>query len=156
MSFMEHLGELRTRIVRSLLALLVGLLVTFPFAEKIVDYLARPIKKMGYTLIFTSPTEAFWVQMKVALIAALFVASPGILWQVWRFVEPGLHPTERKYAVPFMLVGSLLFALIAAWVVRCTLVSVASIIARHWASVIAGSGWTGCTAALLTRTSSRP
>ena len=109
MSFMEHLGELRTRIVRSLLALLVGLLVTFPFAEKIVDYLARPIKKMGYTLIFTSPTEAFWVQMKVALIAALFVASPGILWQVWRFVEPGLHPTERKYAVPFILIGSLMF-----------------------------------------------
>ena len=109
MSFMEHLGELRTRIVRSLLALLVGLLVTFPFAEKIVDYLARPIKKMGYTLIFTSPTEAFWVQMKVALIAALFVAAPGILWQVWRFVEPGLHPTERKYAVPFILVGSLMF-----------------------------------------------
>jgi len=109
MSFMEHLGELRTRIVRSLLAVLVGLLVTFPFADRIVDYLARPIKKMGYTLIFTSPTEAFWVQMKVALITALFVASPGILWQVWRFVEPGLHPTEKKYAVPFILVGSLMF-----------------------------------------------
>lgn len=109
MSFMEHLGELRTRIVRSLLALLVGLLVTFPFAERIVDYLARPIKKMGFTLIFTSPTEAFWVQMKVALITALFVASPGILWQVWRFIEPGLHPKEKKYAVPFILIGSLMF-----------------------------------------------
>jgi sec-independent protein translocase protein TatC len=103
MSFMEHLGELRTRIVRGLVALLVGLLITLPFSEKIVDFLARPIKKMGHTLIFTSPTEAFWVQMKVALIAGLFLAAPGILWQVWRFVEPGLHPQEKKYAIPFIL-----------------------------------------------------
>ena len=109
MSFMEHLGELRTRIVRGLVALLVGLLITLPFSDKIVDFLARPIKKMGHTLIFTSPTEAFWVQMKVALIAGLFLASPGILWQVWRFVEPGLHLHEKKYAVPFIAVGSLLF-----------------------------------------------
>jgi sec-independent protein translocase protein TatC len=109
MSFMEHLGELRTRIVRGLVALLVGLVITLPFSEKIVDFLARPIKRMGHTLIFTSPTEAFWVQMKVALIAGLFLASPGILWQVWRFVEPGLHGHEKKYAVPFILIGSLLF-----------------------------------------------
>ena len=77
MSFMEHLGELRTRIVRALVALLVGLVITLPFSEKIVDFLARPIKKMGHTLIFTAPTEAFWVQMKVALIAGLFLAVPG-------------------------------------------------------------------------------
>src|SRR5262245_26077765 len=109
MSFMEHLGELRTRIVRGLMALLVGLAITLPFSEKIVDFLARPIKRMGHTLIFTSPTEAFWVQMKVALIAGLFLSSPGILWQVWRFVEPGLHPHEKKYALPFILIGSLLF-----------------------------------------------
>jgi len=109
MSFMEHLGELRTRIVRSLVALLVGLVITLPFSEKIVDFLARPIKRMGYTLIFTSPTEAFWVQMKVALIAGLFLAAPGILWQVWRFVEPGLHAHEKKYALPFIFIGSVLF-----------------------------------------------
>jgi sec-independent protein translocase protein TatC len=64
---------------------------------------------MGYTLVFTSPTEAFWVQMKVALMAGLFLAAPAILWQVWRFVEPGLHRHEKKYAVPFILIGSLLF-----------------------------------------------
>jgi sec-independent protein translocase protein TatC len=109
MSFMEHLGELRTRIVRALVAVLVGLVITLPFSEKIVDFLARPIKKMGHTLIFTAPTEAFWVQMKVALIAGLFLASPGILWQVWRFVEPGLHTHEKKYAFPFILIGTLLF-----------------------------------------------
>jgi sec-independent protein translocase protein TatC len=109
MSFMEHLGELRTRIVRALIGLLVGLAITLPFSEKIVDFLARPIKKMGYTLVFTSPTEAFWVQMKVALMAGLFLAAPAILWQVWRFVEPGLHAHEKKYAVPFILIGSVLF-----------------------------------------------
>jgi sec-independent protein translocase protein TatC len=109
MSFMEHLGELRTRIMRSLIGLLVGLAITLPFSEKIVDFLARPIKKMGYTLVFTSPTEAFWVQMKVALMAGLFLAAPAILWQVWRFVEPGLHQHEKKYAVPFILIGSVLF-----------------------------------------------
>jgi sec-independent protein translocase protein TatC len=109
MSFMEHLGELRTRIVRALIGVLVGLAITLPFSEKIVDFLARPIKRMGYTLIFTSPTEAFWVQMKVALMAGLFLAAPAILWQVWRFVEPGLHQHEKKYAVPFILIGSVLF-----------------------------------------------
>jgi sec-independent protein translocase protein TatC len=109
MPFMEHLGELRTRIVRSLIALLVGLVIAFPFSDRIVDWLSRPITSLNHTLIFTAPGEAFWVQMKVALITALFVASPGILWQVWAFIAPGLHQHERKYAAPFVIVGSLLF-----------------------------------------------
>ena len=108
MSFMEHLGELRTRIVRSLVPpRRPRHHVALQREDRRLP--ARPIKKMGYTLIFTSPTEAFWVQMKVALIAGLFLAAPGILWQVWRFVEPGLHAHERKYALPFIFVGSILF-----------------------------------------------
>src|SRR2546425_7177675 len=106
MSFMEHLGELRTRIVRGLLGLLVGLGIAFPFSEKLVDYLARPIQASGHTLVFVALTEAFWVQMKVAMIAGLFIASPAILWQVWAFVSPGLYAHEKKYAAPFVLVGS--------------------------------------------------
>jgi sec-independent protein translocase protein TatC len=109
MPFMEHLGELRTRIVRSLVAVLVGLLVTFPASKYIVDFLARPIAATGHTLVFLAVTEAFWVQMKVALFAGIFLASPAILWQVWRFVSPGLHEHERKYAVPFVVIGSLMF-----------------------------------------------
>jgi len=111
MSFMEHLGELRTRIVRGLLGLLVGLGIAFPFSEKLVDYLARPIQASGHTLVFVALTEAFWVQMKVAMIAGLFIASPAILWQVWAFVSPGLYAHEKKYAAPFVLVGSMLFVL---------------------------------------------
>ncbi|MEX2147200.1 MAG: twin-arginine translocase subunit TatC [Candidatus Rokuibacteriota bacterium] len=109
MPFMEHLGELRSRISRALVAVLVGLVIAFPFSDRIVDWLSRPITSLNHTLIFTAPAEAFWVQMKVALIAGLFIASPGILWQVWSFIAPGLHRHERKYAAPFVIVGSLLF-----------------------------------------------
>jgi sec-independent protein translocase protein TatC len=109
MPFMEHLGELRVRIVRALIALLVGLGIALPFSERITDFLARPVTRLGYKLIFTSPAEAFWVQMKVALIAGLFLAAPAILWQVWAFVAPGLYEHERKYALPFVVLGSIMF-----------------------------------------------
>src|SRR5690349_23009043 len=111
MPFMEHLGELRTRIMRSLYSLLIGLAIALPFSERITDWLARPVTKLGYKLVFTAPAEAFWVQMKVALICGLFIAAPGILWQVWAFVAPGLHEHEKKYAAPFVIVGSLMFIL---------------------------------------------
>ena len=82
MSFMEHLGELRVRIMRSLYCLLIGLGIAFPFSQRVLDWLAEPIKKSGYSLVFLAVTEAFWVQMKVALFLGLFIAAPGILWQV--------------------------------------------------------------------------
>jgi sec-independent protein translocase protein TatC len=109
MPFMEHLGELRVRIVRSLIALLVGLGITLPFSQKIVDYLARPVQTTGHNLVFLALTEAFWVQMKVAVLVGLFLAAPAILWQIWAFVAPGLHEHEKKYAAPFVIIGSLLF-----------------------------------------------
>src|ERR687888_174216 len=109
MPFMEHLGELRTRIMRSLFWLLGGTFIALFRAEQITDYLARPVTKLGYKLVFTAPAEAFWVQMKVALIVGLFLSAPGILWQVWAFVAPGLHEHEKKYAAPFVIIGSVMF-----------------------------------------------
>jgi sec-independent protein translocase protein TatC len=109
MPFMEHLGELRVRIVRSLVAVLIGLLIAFPASQYILDFLSRPIRATGNTLVFLAVTEAFWVKMKVALFTGLFLASPAILWQVWRFVAPGLHAHEKRYAVPFVVIGSMLF-----------------------------------------------
>src|SRR5262249_37349109 len=109
MPFMEHLGELRTRIVRSLMALLVGLAIALPFSQRIMDYLARPVLASGNKLVFLALTEAFWVQMKVAVIAGLFIAAPAILWQIWAFVAPGLHEHEKRYAAPFVIIGSVLF-----------------------------------------------
>jgi len=106
---MEHLGELRTRIMRSLYALLAGLAIALPFSQQIMDYLAKPARDTGHNLVFLALTEAFWVQMKIGLIAGLFIASPAIFWQVWRFISPGLHGHERKYAAPFVVIGSLLF-----------------------------------------------
>jgi sec-independent protein translocase protein TatC len=109
MPFLEHLGELRTRIMRALIALLVGTVIGLPFSQYLIDWLARPVTKLGYELVFTAPAEAFWVQMKVGIIAGLFVAAPAILWQVWAFIAPGLHQHEKKYAAPFVIIGSLLF-----------------------------------------------
>jgi len=109
MPFMEHLGELRVRIMRAMYGLLAGTVIALPFSERIVDWLARPITRLGYELVFTAPAEAFWVQMKVGLIAGVFVAAPVILWQVWAFIAPGLHGHEKKYAVPFVLIGSVMF-----------------------------------------------
>jgi len=106
---MEHLGELRVRIMRAMYGLLAGTVIALPFSERIVDWLARPITRLGYELVFTAPAEAFWVQMKVGLIAGVFIAAPVILWQVWAFIAPGLHGHEKKYAVPFVLIGSVMF-----------------------------------------------
>jgi sec-independent protein translocase protein TatC len=111
MPFLEHLGELRTRIMRSLFWLLGGTAIALYFSDRAVDWLARPVTRLGYDLVFTAPAEAFWVQMKVGLILGLFISSPAILWQVWAFIAPGLHEHERKYAVPFVFIGSVMFIL---------------------------------------------
>jgi sec-independent protein translocase protein TatC len=109
MPFLEHLGELRVRIVRALYGLLAGTAIALPFSQTLVDWLARPVTRLGYELVFTAPAEAFWVQMKVGLICGLFLAAPVILWQVWAFIAPGLHQDEKKYAAPFVIIGSLMF-----------------------------------------------
>ena len=109
MPFMEHLGELRGRIMRALTGVLIGALIPLYFSQRIVDWLALPVTRMGHELVFTAPAEAFWVQMKVGLVCGLFLSAPLVLWQVWAFVSPGLHAHEKKYAIPFVLIGSLMF-----------------------------------------------
>jgi sec-independent protein translocase protein TatC len=111
MPFMEHLGELRGRITRGLIGVLIGAGIALPFSQRIVDWLARPVTRLGHELVFTAPAEAFWVQMKVGLFCGLFLAAPVILWQVWAFIAPGLHQHEKKYAAPFVIVGSVMFIL---------------------------------------------
>jgi sec-independent protein translocase protein TatC len=106
MSFFDHLTELRTRIVWSLVPAGVGLFIALYFTSSVIRYLSSHLKT---ELVFTTPTEAFWTYMKVAMIMGLFIAMPVILWNVWAFVAPGLHKHERKYAAPFVIVGSLLF-----------------------------------------------
>lgn len=111
MSFFDHLSELRTRIVWSLVGSGLGLLVSLIFAERIIKFIERPLTARGQTLVFTTLTDGFWTYMKVAMVTGLFIASPIILWNVWAFVAPGLHRHERRYAGPFVIIGSGLFIL---------------------------------------------
>ncbi len=109
MSFMEHLGELRTRIMWSLVSAGVGIIIAFFITDPAMRFISRPLLSMKTELVFTSPTEAFWTWMKVAMVLGIFISMPGILFQVWKFVSPGLHEHEKKYAAPFIIIGSLLF-----------------------------------------------
>lgn len=111
MSFMDHLGELRTRIMWSLGSAGVGLVIAVFITDPVMRFISRPLAKMGTDLVFTSPTEAFWTWMKVAMVLAIFISMPALLFQVWKFVSPGLHDHEKKYAAPFIIIGSLLFLL---------------------------------------------
>lgn len=115
MSFLEHLGELRTRIVWSLIPTIVGLLVAFRFSDRILLYLRRPLDKAGVQLVALTPTESFWTSMKISMVAGVILAMPIILWQVWAFIAPGLHRHERRFAAPFVLIGSLLFLIGASF-----------------------------------------
>lgn len=117
MSFLEHLGELRKRILWSAVAILVGLLIALGFAERLMKFVRRPFEAAipGTKLVFLTPTEAFWVYMKVALIAGVVLALPVVLYQVWAFVAPGLHVHEKRFAAPFVIVGSLFFLMGASF-----------------------------------------
>ncbi len=106
MPFLAHLGELRLRIIRSLIALGVGFAITFSYSDRIIAWLARP---MPVKLAFLEPTEPFWVNMKVAFVAGGFLVLPVVLYEVWAFVTPGLHPQERKFALPFVVLSTLQF-----------------------------------------------
>jgi sec-independent protein translocase protein TatC len=107
MPFLAHLGELRYRIIVSLIATGIGFIVTFTQSERIINWLARPLP---VKLAFLEPTEPFWVNFKVALVAGMFLVLPIILYQIWAFIAPGLLPHERKFAMPFVILSTLFFA----------------------------------------------
>jgi len=110
MSFLDHLEELRKRIINSLIAIGVALAVCWTFADYLFKAVQRPILKAGVSsLIVSSPTEGFNLELKLALMAAVFLASPFVLGQVWLFISPGLYKHERRYALPFIFFSSLLF-----------------------------------------------
>src|SRR5262245_4587343 len=111
MSFLDHLEELRKRIIHSLIAVAVAFGVCWTFADTLFKIVSVPIRKTGVELIVTSPTEAFNLELKLALLAAVFLGAPFILGQVWLFIAPGLYKHERRYALPFVLSSSVLFVL---------------------------------------------
>lgn len=112
-----HLGELRSCLIKSFLAVTVAFLACFAYVEAIFSFLTDPLLRLqspGLTLIGTGVPEAFFTKLKVAFIASLFLASPAILWQTWKFIAPGLYEHEKRYARQFVSFGTLFFVL-GAW-----------------------------------------
>jgi sec-independent protein translocase protein TatC len=109
MSFLDHLEELRRRLIYSIIAVGVGFFLCWGYAEKIFAIMQVPImdalKKNGVAekLVFLNPTEPFNLYLKIGFMVGLFVASPVVLYQVWLFISPGLYRNEKRYVVPFMV-----------------------------------------------------
>ena len=114
MSFLDHLEELRKRLLVSFIAVAVGFLACWAFAERIFAKLQEPLGQFlppGDKLAYTRLTAPFFLYMKVAFFAGLFVAAPVVLFQLWLFIAPGLYKKERRLAAPFIIFGSLFFIL---------------------------------------------
>jgi len=112
MTFLEHLEELRRRLLHVFASLAVAFGICWAFSARLYDFLARPVMDAlpeGRTLAFTSLPDPFILYMKVALLAGIFLASPYILWQLWLFISPGLYGHERRMAVPFLFFSTALF-----------------------------------------------
>jgi sec-independent protein translocase protein TatC len=124
MTVIEHLAELRTRVITSALAVAVGAIVAFWQYPLIIDWLSGPYCDIRPAdecyFLQTDPLESFIVRITIAVYAGIAFAMPVILLQVWRFITPGLHPREKRYAVPFVTAALVLFVLgagLAFWTV---------------------------------------
>ncbi len=127
MTLTEHLGELRSRIIRSLLAVVLGIVVVLAAYGPVLRFLTRPYvdlcERKGpdfcvANLQFLSPLEGFTTRLSIATYGGIIIALPVIMWQVWRFIVPALHAKEKKYAIPFVLSSVALFLLggvVAYW-----------------------------------------
>jgi len=110
MSFIQHLEEFRRRRIICVIALLASMFGCLAFAPKLFNILQMPLVKVpDHQLIVLSPLEYYITCIKLALIAGLFVVSPVILFQIWRFVAPGLKSNEKRFMLPFVILGTLFF-----------------------------------------------
>ncbi len=120
MTLTEHLAELRSRLIRSALAIVAGMMVVLAFYEPVLDFLRQPYDNLcqrrpdlvsNCDFFTLGPLEGFNARLRISLYGGLILALPVILWQIWRFVVPALHAKEKKYAIPFVLSSVVLFAL---------------------------------------------
>jgi len=112
MTFLEHLEDLRRRLLWSIVAIAVGFLLCWWQSKEIFQFLSAPVLNAlptGTKLAYTQLTEPFMLYINVALIAGIFVASPVLLWQLWLFVAPGLYKREKKWVLPFVLSSVVFF-----------------------------------------------
>jgi sec-independent protein translocase protein TatC len=112
MSFLDHLDELRRRLITSVSAIFIAFVAAYFFHEEITAFIMVPLNAIlppGGRFIFTEPTEAFFLSIKVALLAGLILAMPVVLTQFWLFVAPGLYAHEKRFAIPFVSLSTLFF-----------------------------------------------
>ena len=112
MSLLDHLDELRSRLVKSVIGLVVAFAACWGFRDPLLELLLRPIRRLffeGDEIVFINLTEPFMISMKACALAAIFLASPFLLYQFWSFVAPGLYRKERRMVVPFLVFGTLFF-----------------------------------------------
>ena len=112
MTLLEHLGELRRRLVRGFLAILIGFFACYGFAKELFYYLSLPLLKVmpaDAKFIYTGVAEGFFVDLKVSFVAGLFVACPYLFYQIWAFIAPGLYEEEKRYVVPLAFTSALFF-----------------------------------------------
>src|SRR5262245_55125358 len=116
MSFLEHLDELRKRLIYIVYSLIAGCVVAYAFIQKIFDFVMKPMQEMlphdaaGFgKLMYTAGAEPFMLYIKIGFIAGVFFASPLIIWQVWKFIAPGLYSHEKKFAIPFVALSTIFF-----------------------------------------------
>ena len=133
MTLTEHLAELRTRIIRSVLAVVVGIIVLLAFYDQVLRFLRKPYTDLCRNntkitcgdLQFIGPLEGFTTRLAICTYGGIILAMPVIMWQLWRFIVPALHAKEKKYAIPFVISSVLLFILggvIAYWTLGPALV----------------------------------
>jgi sec-independent protein translocase protein TatC len=117
MGFLDHLEELRKRIVYSIVAVAVGTGLSWGYRERIYAVMQKPIMDalrnhgLAEKLVYLNPTDPFNLYLKIAMLAGLFLTSPFVLYQVWMFISPGLYRNEKRYVMPFMLSTITLFTL---------------------------------------------
>ena len=102
MTLMQHLDELRKRIVRSAIFLALGFIAAWTFHDRFVGFIQAPLNRIGKKLVFTHPMDPLNLDLQVSLVAGAILASPFILYQVWLFIAPGLYKKEKRFVVPFM------------------------------------------------------
>ena len=112
MTFLEHLDELRKRLIASIIGIAAGCVIAFIFLDRIFTFITLPMAQMlpeGSKLITTEPSEYFMLWFKVGFLAGLLIATPFVLYQVWLFVAPGLYSHEKRFAIPFVVSSSIFF-----------------------------------------------
>ena len=109
MSLMEHLEELRKRIVHSAIYLAIGFIIAYAFHERLYGFVQAPLTKLGIKLNYTHPMDPLNLYLQVSFIGGAILASPFILYQVWLFIAPGLYQKEKRFVVPFMAATVSLF-----------------------------------------------